>query len=87
MGKDRTRTSLIVTNTALPGDVSWSGGKSDTTNLSLVVMVVILDDDEILFRDHEVFAVHLVKNLRFENFRGGAAAKSLVLEKHQSIHP
>lgn len=52
----------------------------------LVVMVVILDDDEIFFCNHEVFAVHLVKNLRFENLRGGSGGEESGFEKNQSVH-
>lgn len=51
------------------------------------MMVIILDDDEILLRNHEVFTVHLVKNLGLENFRGGGGGEESGFEKDQSIHP
>ena len=50
-------------------------------------MVVIFDDDEILFCNDEVLAVHLVKNLRFENFRRGRGGEEPGFEKNQPIHP
>jgi hypothetical protein len=56
-------------------------------NQSLVVMVVIFDDDEIFLSNNKVFAVHLVKNLRLQDFRGRAGGEESGFEKHQAIHP
>ncbi len=37
-------------------------------NSLLVVMVVVFDDDEIFLRNDQLFAIHLVQDLGFEDF-------------------
>ena len=50
-------------------------------------MVVIFDDDEVFLGDHEIFAVHLVKNLRLQDLRGWGGGEEFGFEENQSIHP
>lgn len=51
------------------------------------MMVVILDDDEVSVRNHQVFAIDLVEDIGLEHISGRPGSEEPGFEKNQSIHP
>ena len=50
------------------------------------MVVVILDDDEVLFCNDQVFAVNLTENIGLEHVAWWASAEEPGLEEDQPIH-
>ena len=51
-----------------------------------MVMVVVFDDDQVFFRNHEVFAVHFAENLRLEHVGRRTCGVEPRLEQDQAIY-
>jgi hypothetical protein len=51
-----------------------------------MVMVVILNDDEVVLCNNQLFAIHLVENLWLEHLCRGGSGEEPSFEKYQTIH-
>ena len=52
-----------------------------------MMVVVILDDNKVFFRNDEVFPVHLVQDVGLEDFGWRTGCEKSRLEQHEAIDP